>query len=134
MKYNTAVAAMMTLVNGFYDHGALPDYMLKVFLQLFNPVAPHITSEMWEQCCFSGEITFEKWPEYDPAKCVEAVQELAVQVNGKVRARINFSAGAAEDEIKETALNDENVVQWTGGRQIVKILVVPGRLVNIVVK
>ncbi|MCL2434198.1 MAG: class I tRNA ligase family protein, partial [Clostridia bacterium] len=134
MKFNTAVAAMMTLVNGINDAGALPDYMLKWFLQIFNPIAPHITEEMWQLCGYDGDITFEPWPEYDPGKCIEAMQEMAVQINGKVRARITFPAGAAEDEIKNTALSDNNVVQWIAGKQIIKFLVVPGRLVNIVVK
>ncbi len=131
MKYNTGIAAMMTLVNEYYKAGTLTKEDYKVLLVLLNPVAPHITEELWEKMGFAGRIYQTTWPEYDEAKTVEAMIEVAVQLNGKVRAKIMVPADAsAADAI---AAGKEAVKDRLTGT-IVKEIYVPGRLVNLVQK
>ena len=132
LKYNTAIAAMMALINEFYKKGTLTKADFRTLLVLLNPVAPHITEELWEGMGFEGRIYQTAWPEYDEAKTVEKVQEIGVQINGKVRA----TAALAVDVSKEEALaaGKEAVADKIAGREIVKEIYVPGRIINIVVK
>ncbi len=132
LKYNTAIAAMMALINEFYKKGTLTKADFRTLLVLLNPVAPHITEELWEGMEFEGRIYQTAWPEYDEAKTVEKVQEIGVQINGKVRA----TAALAVDASKEEALaaGKEAVADKIAGREIVKEIYVPGRIINIVVK
>ncbi len=134
MKYNTAIAAMMAFVNEVYEAGSLGKADFGVLLQLLNPAAPHITEELWERGGFAGMVCRSRWPQYDPALCVDETKEIAVQVNGKVRGRIVIAAAASNDEIEKQALADPDVQAWTEGKTIAKVIVVQGKIVNIVVK
>ncbi len=134
LKHNTAIAAMMALVNEFSASGGATRGEYRTLLQLLNPFAPHITEELWETCGFGGEVSQSKWPEYDPAKTVEDTVEVAVQVNGKVRARIEVAADIAEADAVAAAKADAAVQAAIGGKTVVKAIWVPGKLVNFAVK
>ncbi len=134
MKFNTAIAAMMTLLNQIADKGSITRGEWKILLSLLNPFAPHITEEMWQIAGFEGMLVTAPWPEYDEAKCVEATVEIAVQVNGKVRSRITVAADIDAAGAIAAAKADEHVQPFTAGMQFVKELYVPGKLVNLVVK
>ncbi|MCR4747232.1 MAG: leucine--tRNA ligase [Clostridiales bacterium] len=134
MKFNTAIAALMTLINDIYDNGKLNNAELKAFVTLLYPFAPHITEEIWEAQGFSGMLANGNWVDFDADKCVDATIEIVAQVNGKIRAKLNIAADAASDEVLALAKVDEKVAAEISGKTIVKELYVPGRLVNIVVK
>ena len=131
LKYNTAIAAMMSLINEFYKKNAITRGEYKTLLTLLNPVAPHITEELWQTAGFEGRLYQAAWPEFEEEKTVESVVEIGVQVNGKMRVTINVS----KDETKENVINMAKEAlgdKLTGN--IVKEIYVPGRIVNIVVK
>ena len=134
LKCNTAIAAMMALINDIYDRKSITRGELKSFLIMLNPFAPHITEEMWEICGFGGMLNEQKWVEYDESKCREETVEIAVQVNGKVKSRIVIDVNAENDEVLGFAKTDEKVAAAVDGMKIVKELYVKGKLVNIVVK
>ncbi len=134
LKANTAIAALMSLLNKFYEKGSVTTEELKVFLMLLNPMAPHLSEELWETLSFGGTVTDNAWPQYDEAKCVDDKIEIAVQVNGKVKTKIVVDAAAEADAVIAIAKADEKVAANIDGKQIVKELYVKGRLVNIVVK
>ncbi|MBQ6753158.1 MAG: leucine--tRNA ligase [Clostridia bacterium] len=134
MKFNTAIAALMTLINDIYDNGKLNNAELKAFVTLLYPFAPHITEDIWETQGFSGMLANGNWVDFDADKCVDATIEIVAQVNGKIRAKLNIAADAASDEVLALAKADEKIAAEISGRTIVKELYVPGRLVNIVVK
>ncbi|MBU4438720.1 MAG: class I tRNA ligase family protein, partial [Firmicutes bacterium] len=134
MKYNTAIAALMTLVNEFNREGAITGDAFKTFLQLLYPVAPHITSEIWQNMQMGGALDDAAWPQYDEAKTVDNVIEMAVQINGKVRGTITIPVDADKDEAKAIALAQENILAYIQGKTIVKEIYVPGKIFNIVVK
>ena len=133
LKANTAIAALMTMLNEFYDKGVnKAEY--KTFLALLNPFAPHITEELWQQLGETGLLSVAPWPTYDEAKTVESTVELAVQVNGKLKCTIKLAADADKQTAIDTALAQEKVQHAIEGKQIVKQIVVPGKIVNLVVK
>ena len=133
LKANTAIAALMTMLNEFYDKGVnKAEY--KTFLALLNPFAPHITEELWQQLGEEGLLSVAPWPTYDEAKTVESTVELAVQVNGKLKCTIKLAADADKQTAIDTALAQEKVQHAIEGKQIVKQIVVPGKIVNLVVK
>ena len=134
MKFNTAIAALMTLINKIYDEGSLTKKELASFIMLLNPVAPHITEEMWEMNGFDGMLCEQKWVEYDEAKTVEATIEIPVSVCGKLRGVVSVPADADKDAVIAAAKEDEKVRSFIAGKTIVKEIFVPGRMVNIVVK
>ncbi|MBQ3151258.1 MAG: leucine--tRNA ligase [Clostridia bacterium] len=134
LKANTAIAALMSLLNKFYEKGSVTTEELKVFLMLLNPMAPHLSEELWEELSFGGTVTDNAWPQYDEAKCVDDKIEIAVQVNGKVKTKIVVDAATEADAVIAIAKADEKVAANIDGKQIVKELYVKGRLVNIVVK
>ena len=134
LKYNTAIAAMMTLVNDFYAFGRVTRGDFNVLLMLLNPAAPHITEELWSIHNSNSRLTDQKWPEWDESKTVEDIVEIAVQVNGKVRGKVVLSTDAAQEEARAAAMEDEKVKSFCEGKQIVKVIYVPGRILNIVVK
>ena len=131
LKYNTAIAAMMSLLNDFYKEGSINRAEFKTFLILLNPVAPHITEEIWESCGYEGRVYAQTWPEFDEAKTVEDTIELPVQINGKTRAVVTLPA----DVDKDTAIaaGKELIADKLTGT-IVKEIYVPGRIINIVQK
>ena len=134
MKFNTAVAELMSLINAFSSKGSITKAEYKTFLLLLNPFAPHMTEELWEMSGFDGLCSLAPWPEYDEAKTLDDVIEYVIQINGKVKEKMNFAADASGDEIKTSALENEKIKELIGGKTVVKTIVVPKRLVNIVVK
>ncbi len=134
MKFNTAIAAMMTLLNQIYDKGSVTRGEWKLFLSMLNPFAPHITEEMWEDAGFEGMLITAPWPDYDEAKCVEQTIEIVVQINGKIKSRLEIPHDASQEAVLALAKADEKVAELIDGMQIVKELYVPGKLVNIVVR
>ena len=133
LKANTAIAALMTMLNEFYDKGVnRAEY--KTFLALLNPFAPHITEELWQQLGETGLLSVAPWPTYDEAKTVESTVELAVQVNGKLKCTIKLAVDADKQTAIDTAMAEEKIQHAIEGKQIVKQIVVPGKIVNLVVK
>ena len=131
LKYNTAIAAMMSLLNDFYKEGSINRAEFKTFLILLNPVAPHITEEIWENCGYEGRVYAQTWPEFDEAKTVEDTIELPVQINGKTRAVVTLPADVDKDSA--IAAGKELIADKLTGT-IVKEIYVPGRIINIVQK
>ncbi len=131
LKYNTAIAAMMSLINDFYKKNAVTRGEFRTLLSLLNPVAPHITEELWERVGFESKLYQSAWPEYEEEKTVEATVEIAVQINGKVKAVIRTASGIGKEDA--IAAGKEAVADKITGN-IVKEIYVPGRLVNLVVK
>jgi leucyl-tRNA synthetase len=137
LSFNTAISQMMIFVNAFTNAETLPLSAMRSFLFLLNPFAPHLTSELWEKLNAkfrdnAGEITDQKWPDYDERFLVEDEVEMVIQVNGKVRHRMKMSILATEEEMKSAALANPKIQKFTAGKTIRKIVVVPRKLVNIV--
>ena len=131
MKFNTAIAAMMSFVNDIYADGSITRGELRALMLCLNPVAPHITEEMWEACGFGEPVYRQSWPTYDEHKLVADEVEIAVQIRGKVRARIMVPADMGKDD-GEKLLEHETVKRLVGDAQVKKLIFVPGRLLNIV--
>ena len=134
LKYNTAVSALMILLNELDSYETITKDEYRLLLTLLNPIAPHITEELNEYYALGNTICKSSWPVVDKSKLVENETTIGVQVNGKVRGTITVLADETEDEIKEKALNEENVKKHIEGKEIVKVIVIKGRIVNIVVK
>jgi len=134
LKMNTAIAALMSLMNSITATGKITKDEYKTFITLLNPFAPHITEEIWEMCGFDGMLNQTKWPEYDESKCVDATVEIVVQINGKIRARLNVAADISANDAIALAKEQDAVKAETEGKNIIKELYVPKKLVNIVVK
>ena len=137
LKLNTAIAALMTMVNEFYSNG-LTKGDLEMLLLLLSPFTPHIVEEMWEQMGFAakyGRMAMQMdWPKYDESKTIDAEREMAVQVNGKLRSTIRISTDASEDEIIAAACADEKIQRQMEGKTLVKTIVVKGKIVNLILK
>jgi len=134
LGFNTAISEMMVFMNAVYKEDVLPKKYAEGFVKLLNPICPHITEEMWEILGHDKTIAFEPWPTYDEAKTIDDTISIGVQVNGKLRGTIEISQDEEEDSIKEKALSHENVMKFTEGKEIVKVIVIKGKIVNIVVK
>ena len=135
IKFNTAIAALMALINSIYATGKVTKKELAIFAVLLNPFAPHVTEEVWEACSLGkGIIAEASWPEYDEAKCVDDTIEIVAQVNGKIKAKLTITADAAQDEVLAMAKSEPKVAEAVEGKNIVKEIYIKGRLVNIVVK
>ena len=134
LKFNTAIAAMMSLINEIYAAGKITCKDLKTFLLLLNPFAPHLTEEIWERAGFEDIIARAKWPEYDEAKTVENEIDIPVQINGKLKAVLRFEATVGKDEALSAAKEDERIAKQLEGKTVVKEIFVPGKMINIVVK
>ena len=134
LKHNTAIAAMMSLVNDFYAAGGATKDEFGTLLVLLNPFAPHITEELWQHCGFEGQIAHAAWPVYDEAKCVESTVEVLVQLNGKPKARLNLAAGLDAAATLAAVKAAPEVAALLEGKTLVKEIAVPGKLVNLVVK
>ena len=131
LKYNTAIAAMMALINDFYKNDTVTRDEFKTLITLLNPVAPHMTEELWEIMGFEGRLYQTAWPEYDEAKTVENTVEIAVQINGKTKATLSIAKDEAKDSVIAKA-KEAVAGKLTG--TVVKEIYVPGRIVNIVQK
>lgn len=135
IKFNTAIATLMVLINDISNVKSINKEELRVFSILLNPFAPHVTEEVYEACKLGNGILAEaEWPEYDESKCVDESVEIVVQVNGKIKAKLNIPVDADKDAVLDLAKNDENVKKAIDGMKIIKEIVVPKKLVNLVVK
>ena len=138
LKFNTAIAALMTLLNAISEKGDITREELKLFTLLLNPFAPHVTEEMWQLCGLGEDgaalVAQQPWPKYDEAKCKEDTVEIVVQVCGKVRSRLTVSADSGKEELLAAAKADGKIAAEIAGKTIVKEICVPGKLVNLVVK
>ena len=134
LKFNTAIAAMMALLNEIGDKGSINKAELKTFLTILSPFAPHLCEELWQQHGFEGMLANGKWAEYDESKTVDKSIQIPVQINGKLRATITVSADAEQAEILAAAKADEKIKSYIDGKQIVKEIYVKGRMVNLVIK
>ncbi len=134
LKMNTAIAALMALLNTIQGKGSITKGEYKTFITLLNPFAPHITEELWELCGFEGMLNQTAWPKFDEAKCVDSAVEIAVQVNGKIKARINVPAEISSEDAIALAKENDAVKNEISGKNIIKELYIQKRLVNIVVK
>ena len=135
MKYNTAIAALMTLLNKIYEIGKINRAELKTLIILVNPFAPHVTEEMWSNCGYGEMLAKDaKWPSFDEAKCVDSTVEIVVQINGKIRARLSVPTDIESDKAIALAKKDEGIAAALEGKNIIKEIYVKGKLVNIVAK
>ena len=134
MKYNTAIAQMMTLVNEMVSAGSVTRGELKTLLLLLNPVAPHITEEMWENQGFGGTMTYQKWPTWDEDALVKSEIEIAVQVCGKVRGRVMIPADMTKERAETELQQLPEIQKILAGKIVTKVIFVPGRLVNFIAK
>ena len=134
MKFNTAIAALMTLLNDIYNKGSINNAELKTFVTLLNPFAPHVTEEIWAAQNYGGMLADGHWVDFDEAKCIDDEIEIVAQINGKVRAKLMIPAEIDSAEAIELAKKDPAIVAAIEGKNVVKELYVKGRLVNIVVK
>jgi len=134
MKYNTAVSALMILTNAYEDKETITKADYHVLLHLLNPIAPHLTEELNEWLGNNKRLYQESWLEYDEEKTIDNQINMAVQVNGKLRDTILVNNNEDEEVVRKMALNSENVKRHIDGKTVVKIIVVPNKIVNIVVK
>ena len=134
MKFNTAIAAMMTLLNEISETRSITRGEYKTLIVLLNPFAPHITEEIWQNLGCDGRVYEQAWPEFDEAKCKNDTIEVIVQVNGKLKDKLLIAPGSSKEEMLSAAKALEKIVAATEGKMIVKEIVVPDKLVNIVVK
>ena len=134
MKFNTAIAAMMGLLNDIYKVGKIGKEQLVTFIKLLSPFAPHITEEIYHELGYTDFLTVSEWPEHDESKTVDATIEVGVQVNGKLRGTVTIPAQATKEEALEAAKANKNVASFIEGKNLVKEIYVPGKIVNFVVK
>ncbi len=132
LHFNVAISQLMVFVNEAYKQEVLPKEYMEGFVKLLSPIAPHIGEELWEKLGYTDTIAYEPWPTYDEAKLVEDEVEIVVQVNGKIRAKLNIPANAAKEEMEKLAMENETVQSHIAGKTIRKVIAVPGKLVNIV--
>lgn len=134
MKFNTAIAALMSLINEIYKVGSINRAEMRTFLLLLNPFAPHMTEEMWQMAGFEGYLHDAKWPQYDAEKTLDETVEIVLQENGKIRGKLIVPTSICREDLEAQALSSEIGVSITQGKQVVKVITVPGKLVNIVVR
>lgn len=134
MKFNTAIATMMSLVNDFSKKGSVTKDEYKTLITLLNPVAPHMTEELWLTYGNGELLSLQPWPKYDEGKTVDDEIEIVVQINGKIKDKLMIPAGLDKDGTQEAAINTEKIKGLIEGKNVVKVIAVPGKLVNIVVK
>ena len=133
MKYNTAIAAMMSYVNVLYKQEKVSKKYVRPLIQLLNPIAPHVTEELWEKLGFEGYLFESKWPEYDESKLVADEIEIPVQVNGTVRYKITVPADSDEATIEQVAKENPALSNYMAGKEIKKVIVIKSKIVNIVI-
>ncbi len=133
LKMNTAIAALMALVNAFYANG-LTKGDLSMLMLMLSPFAPHMCEELWEMAGYGGQVCLQPWPEYDASKTVAATVQMAVQVSGKVKANIVVPADASDEDIVSAALAEPKVAKLAEGMNLVKSIVVKGKLVSLIFK
>ena len=124
----------MALTNEFYKKGSITRGELRTFLLLLNPTAPHMTEEMWQLAGFDGFLHDASWPTYDEAKTIDDTVEIVAQINGKVKDRITVPANLSKEEMEAAALENEKIKALIEGKTVIKVICVPGKLVNIVIR
>ncbi len=134
MHFNTAISQMMVFVNDCYKADSLPLEYVEGFVKLLAPLVPHLAEELWTKLGHVGSIAYAKWPEYDESKLVKDEVEVVVQVNGRVRQHLKVSSSITKEELEKAAMADEHVREFVEGRNVVRVIAIPGKLVNIVVK
>jgi len=134
LGFNTAISQMMTFINEAYKQDEVFAPYVRGFIQLLNPIAPHMTEEIWSLLGTDSELTYALWPTFDDEKLVDDTITVIAQVNGKLRAKLDVSADISKEEMQEIALANGNVKKFVEGKEVVKVIVIPGKLVNIVVK
>lgn len=132
LHFNTGISQLMVFINEGYKADILPKEYVEGFVKLLSPVAPHICEELWEKLGHKKTISYEPWPTYDEAKLVENEVEIVLQVMGKVRSKINVPKDISKEELEKLALEDSVMQKWLEGKTIRKVIVVPGKLVNVV--
>lgn len=134
LNFNTAISQMMIFINAVYKESVFPKEYAKEFLKLLNPIAPHITEELWQHLGGKDTISYEPWPRYSIEKATSDTYEMVVQINGKVRGKMEIESDTSIEQMKELALSIENVQTYLKGKEIVKIIPIKGKIVNIVIK
>ncbi|MFP3917966.1 leucine--tRNA ligase, partial [Lysinibacillus telephonicus] len=130
LRFNTAISQMMVFINDCYKAETVPTEYAEGFVKLLAPIAPHVAEELWEILGHSETIAYEAWPTYDESKLVDDEIEVIVQVNGKLRSKVKIAKDASKEQLEQIAQADEKVKEFTDGKQIVKVIAVPGKLVN----
>jgi leucyl-tRNA synthetase len=133
MRFNTAISSMMILVNEMEKATSISKKQYEILLQLLSPFAPHVTEELWLELGNKKSLLLSKWPVFDAAKIIESKVKMIVQVNGKTRSEFEIEAGAGDKDVENMALQLPEIKKWTDGKDIKKVIVVKGRLINIVV-
>jgi leucyl-tRNA synthetase len=132
LHFNTGISQMMVFVNEGYKAEKLPKEFVEGFVKLLSPVAPHVAEELWNRLGHEGTISYEAWPMYDESKLVESEIEIVIQVMGKVRSKLKVEKDISKEALEKLALQDEAIQEWIAGKTVRKVVVVPGKLVNIV--
>lgn len=132
LNFNTAISQMMVFINEGYKSDAINKSMVEGFVKLLNPIAPHITEELWEKLGHTNTVSYENWPTYDEAKLVADTVEIVAQVNGKVKDKMEVSPTASKEELEQVVMDNEKIKASIDGKTVRKVIVVPGKLVNIV--
>jgi len=133
LNFNTAISQMMIFVNEVTAQAARPRALLEPFVLLLAPYAPHLAEELWEKLGHKQSLAYEPWPKYDEALLKESTVTVVIQVNGKLRDRIEVPGDISQAELEKLALANERVKEFLAGKQVKKVIVVPGKLVNVVV-
>jgi leucyl-tRNA synthetase len=134
MSFNTSIARLMEFVNFFTKQETRPRSAMEDFVKLLSPLAPHLAEELWQLLGHDQSMAYEPWPTFDPALTKAAEVEVPLQINGKLRAKITVPAEISKEDLEKLAFNDSRIQELTAGKEIVKVIVVLGRLVNVVIK
>lgn len=133
LRFNTAISQMMIFINESMKLEVKPAMILGNFILLLSPFAPHIAEELWQKLGKTKSLAYESWPVYDKAKCIESTVEIVLQINGKIRSKISVEMNTQDEELEKLAINDSNVRRYIDGKHIIKKVIIPNKLVNIVV-
>ena len=133
LRFNTAISQMMVFINEGYKVDSVPKEYVEGFVKLLSPIAPHVAEELWEKLGHEGSVAYENWPQYDESKLIDDVVEVVVQVNGKVKTKLTIAKDSTKEQLETAALADEHVQKAADGKQVRKVIVIPGKLVNVVV-
>ncbi len=134
IRFNTSISQMMVFINECYKAEVVPTAYAEGFVKMLSPIAPHLAEELWAKLGHTESITYAEWPTYDETKLVDDEVEIVVQINGKVRAKLLVAKDASREDLEKAALENENVQEHIDGKEIKKLIAVPGKLVNIVAK
>jgi leucyl-tRNA synthetase len=133
LRFNTAISQMMIFVNETMKLEVRPRKLLENFVLLLSPFAPHLAEELWEKLGHSKSTAYEPWPAYDELKCAESTVEVVLQINGKIRSKVAVAKDTSNAELERLALDDANIKRYMDGKRVIKKIIVPNKLVNIVI-